>query len=122
MTNIILKLQTMTGSSSQQQMDFETQLNSEESVIATDGHSTTDEKPVITFNDLGQIVHNKTKLLNRTLVLLKVQVGLEYNDWRQVNQFIKEDMWETLKNKFEMPLNRKDDILKEIGVQLETWQ
>lgn len=88
-------------------MEFETQRNSQESVIATDGHSTPDEKFVITFNHLVQIVDNKTKLLNRTLVLLKVQVGLEYDDWRKVDQAIKDDMWETIKKEFIIHHNRK---------------
>lgn len=122
MAHIIFKLQRMAGSSSQQQIDSETQPNSQESVIVGDGHSTTDEKPIITFNYLGQIVSNKSKLLNRTLVLLKVQVGLEYIDWRLVDQAIKDDMWESMKTKFAILHNRKEEVMKEMGVQLKTWR
>ena len=31
-------------------------------------------------------------------------------------------MWETLKDKFGISPDRKDDILKEMGVQLKTWR
>ena len=112
----------MAGSSSQQQIDFESLSNSQESVIAGDRNSTTDEKPIIIFNHLGQIISNKTKLLNRTLVLLKVQVGLEYDDWRIVPQAIKDEMWESIKREFTILHDRKEEVMKEMGVQLKTWR
>ena len=54
--------------------------------------SATDLWPEVTFNLTGGIISAKTALQNRCLALLKTQIGLTYDDWRQVEQAKKYDI------------------------------
>ena len=56
------------------------------------------------------------------MALLKTQIGLAYDDWRHVPQAKKDDIWDTLFIEFKMPADRKDEVLKEMGMQMKTWK
>ena len=83
--------------------------------------SSTDLRPEVVFNMSGGIISGKTALKNRCLALLKTQIGIAFDDWRHVTQAKKDDIWDTLFREFKMPADRKEEVLKEMGMQLKTW-
>ena len=75
-----------------------------------------DLRPEVIFNLTGGIIGGKTALKNRCLALLKTQIGLAYDDWRQVEQAKKDDIWDTLFIEFKMTADQKEEVLKEMGM------
>lgn len=54
----------------------------------------TQEKPVITFNDKGDLIGpNKSKFVARCLDLVKTHIGIAYETWRHVPQEKKDDVF-----------------------------
>ena len=84
--------------------------------------SATDLWIEVTFNLSGRIIGGKNALKNWCLALLKSQVGLAYDGWHKVDKNKKDYLWETLLQEFKLSVDRKEEVLKDMGLQLKTWR
>lgn len=81
-----------------------------------------DSRPEVLFNLNGVIIGGKNTLMKRCRALVKQQIGLVYNDWREVEASKKDDLWDTIIQEFRVPVERKEEVLSFMGNQLKTWR
>lgn len=97
-------------------------MGNKESLAPPTEASDIDSRPEVTFNLSGGIIGGKNAFKNRCLALLKTQIGLTYDSWKLVDIAKKDDIWETLIKEFNIPVERKEEVLKEMSLQLKTWK
>ena len=78
---------------------------------------------LVTFDTNGNpIGENKSKLLTRSLKLIKAHVGVACDDWGKLGDAKRDDLWQTLMLEFDIPLYQKDNLLSRMGEQWKTWK
>lgn len=80
-------------------------------------------KLVINFDLQGNpIGPNKNRLLIRGLAIVKVIVGVVYDDWRKVPNGKKHEIWENLLQEFDIPAFHRENVLTQVQDQWKTWK